>query len=232
MRSLRCSGLTKPSLSLLRRRTMSLSVRCGQELRIGSLGVPLAVAPDIWRRVFVNREPARKVWESLELSPEVGKKMVALLRRHRLPSRDRLIVLSLGYPDRTHADIARAFRVTVDQVADCERRSSDIRRAEPLSTELWEDINAKEMGPAEIARRAARVRQINIERMVQGEVPGSPGQSPPGRGQVGGPDEDDPRSRCRKRGQARPPGPQSKSGLLSNPGRSGGGGHRNKAPQP
>jgi hypothetical protein len=66
----------------------------GNELRVGSGGVPLAVAPVLHRRVVINQEPPRRVWGQLELSEEVGRRMTRLLRRHGLPSGKRLIVLS------------------------------------------------------------------------------------------------------------------------------------------
>lgn len=203
----------------------------GNELRIGSGGVPLAVAPDLYRRVIVNGEPPRKVYGDLELSGDVGKRMLALLRRHRLPSKERLIVLSLGYPERSHADIASAFRVTVDQVLQCEKNASSIRRNEPLSTELWEDITDDDLTQAEIAARAAHIRRMN-DAVVKGEVLERPWSRAQGREGVGDPSADRARpGRCERR-EARPAGSQPKEGLLSNARCGGGSRYRNQAPQP
>lgn len=203
----------------------------GSELRIGSGGVPLAVAPDLYRRVIVNREPPRKVYGDLELSGDVGKRMLALLRRHRLPSRERLIVLSLGYPERCHADIASAFKVTVDHVLQCEKNASSIRRSEPLSTELWEDITDDDLTQAEIAARAAHVRRTN-DAVVKGEVFERPwSRSQAGEG-LGGHDAGRPRAGCCPRREARPAGSQPQKGFLSDTGCSRSSGDRNQATQP
>ena len=156
----------------------------GEELRTGSAGVPLALAPDLHRTVIVNNQPPKKTAREMGLSVEVAARMVALMRKHGLPSTDRLITLSLGYPDRTYAEIAAAFRVTVDYVNDCVLRLSSIRRAEPLSTELWEDITEKTMSQDEIYARAAAVRRRN--ELDKREVPSSPVRRTPGRASLGG----------------------------------------------
>ncbi len=208
------------------------SLRYGQELRVGSSGVPLSVAPDLHRRAIVNREPPRAVWKDLELSPEVGKKLTALLRRHGCPSRERLIALSLGYPERTHAEIAAAFRCTVDHVADCAHRIASIRRVEPLSTELWEDMDEADILPDEVARRAAEVRaQRSDDGLDQTEIPGSSGQGSQGRAGVGG-------STAWRRAcpgawrEARLAKPQPTCGLLPHAGRTGHGAVGDQGPRP
>lgn len=157
---------------------------CGDELRIGSAGVPLALAPDLYRTVVINRQPVKKTARILGLSSDVAMRMVALMKRHGVPSQDRLILLSVGYPDRTYAEIAAAFRVTVDHVNDCVLRMSSIRRAEPLSTELWEDITEQTMPQDEISRRAAEVRRCN--ELDKREVPGRPVGRPPRGAHLGG----------------------------------------------
>jgi hypothetical protein len=194
----------------------------GQELRVGSAGVPLAVAKILHRRVVINREQPRKVWEDLELSEAVGKRMTRLLKRHGLPSQKRLIVLSLGYPERTHAEIAKAFACTVDVVQACSGQAADLRRAEPLSTELWEDLTEKDVAPQEAAERAAAVRrtwrgngldQRPLSERLKDCAPGGAG--------VGG-DATRPWARYGARGKARPARPQPKERLLPNAGRSSG----------
>lgn len=157
---------------------------CGEELRTGASGVPLALAGDLHRMVLVNRMPPRRTARNLGLSVDVGVRMLVLLRRHGVPSRDRLILLSANYPDRTHAEIAAAFRVTVDHVNDVVQRASSLRQAEPLSTELWEDITTKTMTQDEIYARAAEVRRRN--ELDKRGFPASPeGRSPRG-ARVGG----------------------------------------------
>lgn len=192
----------------------------GNELRVGSAGVPLAVAPALHRRVVINREPPRKVWGDLELSEEVGKRMTMLLRRHGLPSQSRLIVLSLGYPDRTHAEIAKAFAVTVDAVQECSHRAPALRHAEPLSTELWEDLTEEDVHPQEVAARAEEVRSTwrgnGLDERPLSQRFGERSQG--GAGVGAGPAR--PWARHGARGEARPPRSQPSQRLLSDPGRS------------
>jgi hypothetical protein len=189
----------------------------GEELRTGAAGVPLAIAPDLYRRVIVNGEPPKRTARELGLSADVAIRMLSLMRKHHLPSMERRIVLSLGYPDRTPAEIAAAFRVTVDYVNDCASRMSFIRKAEPLPTELWEDITPKTMTQDEIQARAAAVRRRN--ELVKREVPGGPvGRSQGGEG-LGG-DGEGQRRRRGPRHEARPPRSQSEERLLPHPGRS------------
>jgi len=194
--------------------------------------VPLAVAPALHRRVMVNREQPRKVWGDLELSEEVGKRMTMLLRRHGLPSNKRLIVLSLGYPDRTHAEIAKAFSCTVDVVQECERMAAAIRHSEPLSTELWEDLAEEDVHPDEMASRAAEVRrtwrgngldQRPLSERLKDCAPSGAG--------VGG-DAARPWARYGTRREARNARPQSAKGLLPNSGRGRGRAAGDKGPQP
>ena len=204
----------------------------GSELRVGSAGVPLAVAPALHRRVLINREQPRKVWGDLELSEEVGKRMTMLLRRHGLPSNKRLIVLSLGYPDRTHAEIAKAFSCTVDVVQECERLAAAIRHSEPLSTELWEDLADEDVLPEEAAVRAAEVRrtwrgngldQRPLSERLKDSAPSGAG--------VGG-DAARPWARYGSRGEARHARSQPKEGLLSDSGRGRSRAAGDKGPQP
>lgn len=191
----------------------------GQELRVGSAGVPLALAKDVHRRVVVNREPPRKAWAELELSDEVGRRMTTLLRRHGLPSQKRLIVLSLNYPERTYAEIASAFSTSVDVVEECARLAPAIRHAEPLSTELWEDITEQDVQPQEVAARAGDVRSTwRGNELDEGPVPERVVAGAQGRASLGGSAA---RAGLRHspRHQARPPGSQPKKGLLSDAGR-------------
>lgn len=169
---------TKPEMS------QSEGLAYGEELRIGSSGVPLALAPDLYRTVVINRQPVKRTARTMGLSADVAMRMVMLMRRHGVPSTDRLILLSVGYPDRTYAEIAAAFRVTVDHVNDCVLRMSSIRRAEPLSTELWEDITETTMSRDEIARRAAEVRRWH--ELDKREVPGRAVGRPLRRANMGG----------------------------------------------
>ena len=157
---------------------------CGEELRIGSSGVPLALAAALHRMAIINKQPPKRTARELGLSVDVALRMIGLLRRHGLPSTDRLILMSVGYPDRTYAEIAAAFRVTVDHVNDVVLRASSLRRAEPLSTELWEDITEKTMTQDELYARAAEVRRCN--ELDKREVPGGPEGCPQGRARVGG----------------------------------------------
>jgi len=166
------------------RQRLSKVMAGGEELRTGASGVPLALAPDLHRMVIVNGLPLLKTARELGLSTDVARRMLTMLRRHKLPSRDRLILLSIGYPDRTYAEIAAAFGVTVDHVNAVVLRASSMRRKEPLSTELWEDITEKTMTQDELYTRAAEVRRLN--ELEQREVPkGLVGRSP-GRAGVGG----------------------------------------------
>ena len=156
----------------------------GDELRTGASGVPLALAADLYRSVVVNRTAPRKTARDMGLAVEVAARMVTLMKRHGVPSRDRLILLSVGYPDRTYAEIASAFGTTVDHVNDVVLRASSLRRAEPLSTELWEDITEQTMTQDELYARAAEVRRLN--ELEQREVPCGPvGRAQGGEG-VGG----------------------------------------------
>jgi hypothetical protein len=156
----------------------------GEELRTGASGVPLAVAEDLHRAVVINRQPPRLTARNLGLADDVALRMLTLIKRHGVPSVERRILLSVGYPERTHAEIAAAFRTTVDHVNEVVLRASSIRRAEPLSTELWEDITEKTMMPDEVYARAAEVRRLN--ELDKREVPGGPGRSAPGRESLGG----------------------------------------------
>lgn len=156
----------------------------GEELRTGASGVPLALAEDLHRTVLINRQPPRATARAMGLAGDVALRMLTLMRRHGVPSVNRRILLSAGYPDRTYAEIAAAFRTTVDHVNEVVLRASSIRRAEPLSTELWEDITEKTMMPDEVYARAAEVRRLN--ELDKREVPGGPGGSAPGREVLGG----------------------------------------------
>lgn len=203
----------------------------GNELRVGSAGVPLAVAPELYRRLVINGERPRKVWGDLELSEEVGRRMGALLRRHGLPSTKRLILLSIGYPERTYAEIAAAFRTSVDVVSEIARLGSSIRAAEPLSTELWEDIKEKDVHTAELAARAADVRSTwRGNGLDKGPVSERPGFRPQSGEGVGGAAAR-PWARYSSRGEARPAGPQSSEGLLPHAGRGGRSGPGDKGPR-
>ena len=159
-------------------------LRGGEELRTGASGVPLALAQDLYRTVVTNRQPPRKTAREMGLSAEVALRMLALMKRHGLPSADRLILLSAGYPERTYAEIAAAFRVTVDHVNDVVLRASSLRRSEPLSTELWEDITEKTMPQSELYARAAEVRRKN--ELDKREVPEGSVRRPQGGAVMGG----------------------------------------------
>lgn len=139
----------------------ALGVGCGEELRTGASGVPLAAARDLHREVVINRQTLRRASDHLGIATDVSCRMLMLIRRHGVPSTDRLILLSVPYPERTYADIAAAFKTTVDRVNDVVLRAAAIRRAEPLSTELWEDITETTATPDEIYARAAEVRRLN-----------------------------------------------------------------------
>lgn len=165
----------------------------GEELRTGASGVPLALAADLYRMVIVNRQPPRKTARELGLSVDLSARMLTLMKRHGVPSRDRLILLSVGYPERTYSEIAAAFHTTVDHVNAVVLRASSIRRAEPLSTELWEDITEKTMTQDEISVRAAEVRRLN--ELDKREVPERPVGRAQGREGLGGLS---PRQRCRR----------------------------------
>jgi len=173
----------------------------GEELRTGSAGVPLAVADEFHRRVIINKEQPRITAREIGLSEEVCARMLMLLKRHGLPSRDRRILLSIGYPDRSYSEIAAAFGVTVDHVNDVVLRASALRRREPLSTELWEDYTETTMAPDEVYARAAEVRRTN--EMDQGKVLGVAKDGSPIRAGVR---RKPPRewNRCRPRAEARP----------------------------
>jgi hypothetical protein len=123
--------------------------------------VPLAAARDLHREVVINRQTLRRASDHLGIATDVSCRMLMLIRRHGVPSTDRLILLSVPYPERTYADIAAAFKTTVDRVNDVVLRAAAIRRAEPLSTELWEDITETTATPDEIYARAAEVRRLN-----------------------------------------------------------------------
>lgn len=153
------------------------SERGGGELRIGCSGVPLALAPELYRRVMINREPLSKAVRELGLTREVAQRMRTLFKRHRLPSTARLVVLSAGYPDRTAADIAARFSLTVDEVLAILSRADEIRGREPLVSEMWEDITPDDMSQEEIQQRAKEVRQQNVD---QGKVSGGPRRGPEG----------------------------------------------------
>lgn len=159
----------------------------GDESGIGCAAVPIAHAPEIYRRLLVNKEPASRVYRHFGLSREVAARITALLRRHGLPSRDRLVTLAANYPDRAPVDIAKAFNLTVDQVLDILVRTPEIRAAEPLSTELWEDIADDEVTPAEIRRRAQEVRRRN--ELVKRQVPEGPSRRAQGGAGLGGPSQ-------------------------------------------
>jgi hypothetical protein len=157
---------------------------CAEELRTGASGVPLALAEDLHRDVLINGLPPRKTAAAMGLSDHVAARMLKLMRRHGVPSVNRRILLSVGYPDRTYAEIAAAFRTTVDHVNEVVLRASSLRRAEPLSTELWEDITEKTMMPDELYARAAEVRRLN--ELDKREVPGAAGGCAPGGESLGG----------------------------------------------
>lgn len=131
------------------------------EFGIGCGGVPLRLAAELHRRLVVNREPPMPVYKRLGLTREVGSRIFALVRNHGVPSRDRLIVLSANYPERTTSDIAQAFGMSVQEVEEVLRRVVAIRAAEPLPHELWEDITHDDVWPDELRARAAAVRHRN-----------------------------------------------------------------------
>lgn len=176
----------------------------GDELRTGASGVPLALAADLYRAVVVNRQQPRKVAKDMGLSVDVSARMLAMMRRHGVPSQDRLILLSVGYPDRTYAEIAAAFRTTVDHVNAVVLRASSLRRSEPLSTELWEDVTEQTVMPDELYARAAEVRRMN--ELDQRAIPGGAGRCAPGRESVGGfgPRERSRRGARKEAGASRP----------------------------
>ena len=184
----------------------------GEELRTGSAGVPLAVADEYHRRVIINREPPKITARKMGLSDEVCTRLLMLLKRHGLPSRDRLILLSVGYPERSYSEIASAFSVTVDYVNDVVLRAASLRKREPLSTELWEDITEETMMPDEVYARAAEVRRINA--LVEGAVLGFAEDGSPVRAGVRR-RATLPWNRCRARQESCVAGPQSAEGLLS-----------------
>lgn len=167
-----------------RKRRLPSGLAGGEELRTGASGVPLALAPDLQRMVIVNRLAPRKVARDLGIAGDVALRILKLLKRHGLPSTDRLILLSIGYPDRTYAEIAAAFHTTVDHVNDVVLRASSLRRAEPLSTERWEDFTDDTITQDELYARAAEVRRLN--ELDQREVPCRPVGCAPGREGLGG----------------------------------------------
>lgn len=206
--------------------------QCSEELRIGSSGVPLALAPDLYRKVLINREQLKKACEQLQLSRYVGMRMVKFMRRHGLPSRDRLICLSIGYPDRTFAEIASAFGVSVDYVAQVEARTAELRRAEPLSSELWEDICEDTPTQQQLADAAAKVREKwSSDELVQRQVFGSPAAGPRSRAGVGGqPTHRGPRGGARR--ETDHSRPQPARGFLPHPGLHSGRPVGDKSPRP
>lgn len=156
----------------------------GEELRTGASGVPLALAHELHNAVAINRRPLKAAARDLGIASPVAARMMALSRRCGVPSLDRRIVLSAGYPDRTPADIAAGFRVTVDRVHQCIANAESIRRAEPLPTEYWEDVDGKTMSMEEIRSRALAVRMRN--EMAKRGLPASTGPGAPRGEGVGG----------------------------------------------
>jgi hypothetical protein len=128
------------------------------ELRVGSAGVPLALAEELWNLVIVRQRQAMLIYRRLGLSRDVGIRMLALMKENRLPSQQRLVVLSLGYPDRTIEEIAERFGIALDAVAYCRDNANEIRRREPLSSEYWEDIDEDTMTQEEIMDLAYSIR--------------------------------------------------------------------------
>lgn len=190
---------------------MSRRLAGGEELRTGSAGVPLATADEFYRRVIVNKERPRRVACDMGYSEEVCARMHQMLKRHGLPSADRRILLSIGYPDRTYAEIASAFGVTLEHVNDVVLRADRLRRKEPLSTELWEDVTEDTMMPDEIYARAAEVRRQNA--LDQGKVLAFAKDGTPIRAGVRN-RVARPWNRCRSWKEGGDAGSQSKEGLL------------------
>lgn len=153
-----------------------------EELRTGCLGVPLSLAQEVYRRCVINRETALQVGPELSLSIEVCRRMACMMKRCGLPTVERLIVLSLGYPDRSPEDVAAAFAVTVEDVLACRDNADQIRSAEPLPSELWEDITRRDMSPAEIQERAEQKKRHGME---QKRLSGRSRKGPPSRARVG-----------------------------------------------
>lgn len=178
---------------------------CGEELRTGSAGVPLAVADRLFDLSVRGHRGLVQTATELGLSKGVAIRMAMLLRRHGVPSKERRILLSLGYPERSKADVAAAFGVSVDYVEWCEERAKELRRSEPLSTELWEDITEDEMSPDEIRARAQTVRRRN--ELVQAGLSEGPFRGPQGREALGR-EMSDCRGRRRSRQEAGPARPQ------------------------
>jgi hypothetical protein len=168
----------------MRERERLTGLEYGEELRTGSAGVPLALAPTLYHRVVKNREGLKKVSIQIGLSKPVAMRMSYMLRKHGLPSRDRLIALSLGYPERTYRHIAAAFGVSDEVVRDCDLRIDRIRKAEPLSSEYWEDILETDLTQDEIYARAAVVRRRN--ELAQSGLLAGPWRGTPGREALGG----------------------------------------------
>lgn len=201
----------------------------GEELRTGSAGCPLSVAAVLHRRVIVNKESCKIVRRELSLSEDVCRRMLILLRRHGLPSKERLIVLSLPYPERTFADIASAFSVTVDYVQQCAARAPHIRRKEPLSSELWEDIEDGDPTQSEIQAAARAIRRANNALVKEG-LPGRSIKRASRREGLGG-ESQVARPGHSARPQDSTPRPQSEKRLLPDAGLRGGRANRNQAPR-
>jgi hypothetical protein len=155
----------------------------GEELRVGSSGVPLALAETLYRRVINNREGLKKVAIQIGLSKPVALRMAYMLRKNGLPSTERLICLSLGYPERRQQEIAAAFGVSEEVVRDCDMRLEEIRDAEPLSSEHWEDILEDDMSQDEIYARAEAVRRRN--ELAKAGLFTGPWRGTPGRAALG-----------------------------------------------
>ena len=155
----------------------------GEELRTGSAGVPLALAPTLYHRVIKKREGLKKVAIEVGLSKPVALRMAAMLRANGLPSTARLICLSLGYPDRRYTDIAQAFGVDEELVRECDLRLESIQRKEPLTSEYWEDMAEDDLTQDEIYSRAAAVRRRND--LAKAGLLAGPWRGAPGRAALG-----------------------------------------------
>jgi len=129
------------------------------DFSIGSTGVPLALTSEVHLRVFAKKMPVMKVAKALGISRKVMANMMRLLRDHGLPSVERLVVLSLNYPDRTCEMVANAFEISEQEVWSIANRAEEIRRREPLPSEQWEDIGDDDLSPAEVRYRAELVRR-------------------------------------------------------------------------
>jgi hypothetical protein len=152
----------------MKNQSKAFSAKCSPKYGHG-----LVAAPEIWRRIAINREPSRKVARSLGMEVTTLDGVMRILKERRgVPSPERLALVAMRVPDVTDEDIAGWWGKSVAWAAAVRRHADFWRECDPIREELEYIDDGYQPGdpsPEEIYAMAARIRTVAGRRLPTGK---------------------------------------------------------------